>query len=143
MPIKSEILHAHRLLYMDHSGFITASDVSDNYHRFLSMPGAHKVCLALVDLRRIKGLRAYFDGMGAVADMISSDGDDRTDPWQIAIVTDNTGHLPLLLEYADRVGRSGGTRCAVLPTMAAAADWLGLPRDVIAGIETNRTQSAL
>lgn len=140
MPIVSYILEEYRLVYMDHSGYITALDVAENYQRFLMMPGAHKVRLGLVDLRRIKGLRAYFDGMATVADIISSDSRDLGDPWQVALVSDDTGQYPLLLSYAERVQRDGAMRCKVLPTMQKAREWLGLPNSVLADMDRLRAE---
>ncbi|MDA7423489.1 hypothetical protein [Thalassococcus lentus] len=139
MPIISKIMHEHRLLYMDHSGVITATDVADNYHQFRKMPGAHHVRFVLADLRHLEGLRAYFDGMTSVAHIIVADGEEMEEPWEIALVSDDTGQYPLLLDYASQVRRSGKLRCEVLPTLERALDWMGLAQDVLHDIETAKS----
>lgn len=123
---------------MDHTGVITATDVADNYHAFRTMPGAHRVRFVLADLRYLDGMRAYFDGMASVAHIIVADGEEMDEPWEIALVSNDTGQYPLLLDYASQVRRSGRLRCEVVPTLERAVNWMGLPADTLADIEQAR-----
>ena len=141
VPIENHILQPHRLVYIENSGTITAPDVARNYNMARTLPGAHLVRHVLVDLRRVETLQAYFDGMAVVADLISTDGEDQPEPWDVALVSDRTGHLPLLLDYASRVRRSGLMRCEVLRDLPTAVRWLGLPTEVADEIERRRIEN--
>ena len=126
---------------MDHAGDVTALDVAENYNRIPLLPQAHTLRFALVDLRRITQLRAYFDGLGAVADMIASDAEARPVPWDIAFVSDNTGHYPLLLDYVGRMRRSGAVRCDLFPDMEKAVGWLGVDRALVQRLDRLHLQT--
>jgi hypothetical protein len=142
VPLSNHILPEHKLIYIDNTGVVTAADVAKNYHKAVQLPGASLVRHVLVDLRHLKELRAYFDGMAAVADMIAYDGEDSPEPWDTALVSNNTGHYPLLLEYAATMRRSGVMRCEVLRSIEDAVSWLGLSENAIKAIDAlNETGS--
>ncbi len=129
MPISVEVYSEQRLLRTVYTGSVSVADVSAAYQRFLATPGAEKVKYALNDLRALDELKVFYDAAAVMADLVASDGDDMADPWDIAIVTSNTGHYPLLLDYAARIDETSRVRCKVLQDIPAAIAWFGLEQN--------------
>ncbi|MGH1412309.1 MAG: hypothetical protein ACRBB0_02375 [Pelagimonas sp.] len=129
MPIQIQIYPEQRLLRTVYTGVVTVPQVSKAYQTFLATPGAEKVKYALNDLRPLDQLNAFYDAAAVMADLVAADGDDMADPWDIAIVTNNLGHYPLLLEYAARIRETSTVRCQVLQDIPAAIEWFGLEQD--------------
>ncbi len=129
MPISVDIYPEQRLLRTIYSGAVSIAEVSEAYQTFLASPGAEKVKYALNDLRTLDELKAFYDAAAVMADLVASDGDELADPWDIAIVSNNTGHYPLLLDYAARINETSRVRCKVLQDIPSAIAWFGLEKD--------------
>ncbi|WP_299926838.1 hypothetical protein [uncultured Pelagimonas sp.] len=134
MPISVDVYPEQRLLRTVYSGSVSVAEVSAAYQKFLATPGAEKVKYALNDLRELDELKAFYDAAAVMADLVASDGDEMADPWDIAIVTNNTGHYPLLLDYASRIDETSQVRCKVLPDIPSAVVWFGLEQDAFGAL---------
>lgn len=131
MPLDLTFFPHWNLVHVDYFGRATVGDIVRGYSDMLSHPHAGRLRYAINDMRSLKNLNVFYEGMSHVARTVSDDAALRPAPWEIAIVAQQRGMTPILTDYCAQVSRAGSARCGLFSDIPAAVDWLGISRDVM------------
>lgn len=131
MPLDLTFFPQWNFVHVDYFGRTTVGDIVRSYSDILAHPEADSLRYSLNDMRGLNALNVFYEGMSLMASTISSDAAERRVPWEIAIVNDKRGIMPILTDYCAQISQGGKARCGLFHDVAGAVDWLGAPSEVM------------